>query len=111
VPSGDPVWFQYIDEQDMILDVSGLGLDLVTSGLGGRVTNSIEVVGRALDQTDAAIGAFQTINDYRSRNADWYTYSSLATDIAGLYIPIAPDVVGIGLNIAHAHQLADLNLP
>jgi RHS repeat-associated protein len=107
IPSRDPEWFQYVDEQDMILDVSGLGLDLITRGTGGRVTNALQVLGKSLDWTDATFGAVQTIQDTSGGSADWYTYASFTTDIFGLRYPVILDAVGITFNIFHAHQLAN----
>jgi RHS repeat-associated protein len=98
-------WLDYLDQADLILDGGGLIVDCVTVGSGGRYVNAIEIVGKGLDQADLIFGAISISNDIVDNETDWYSYTSFATDLVGIVVPIAADATGLVLNAVHANQL------
>ena len=78
------------------LDGGGIIADLFTFGLAGRYINGAKLTkttGNAIGAVDLAYGTSQVIqNPSPSTGAGWLT------DVAGLYMPIIPDAIGLLLN-------------
>ena len=84
------------------LDGGGIIADLITFGLAGRFTNGAKIAkttGGTIGAVDLAYGSSQIIRDPSvATGAGWLT------DVAGLYIPIVPDVIGLAMNFGHAAE-------
>jgi len=104
-PSRD--WIMNLDREDLVWDAAGIVIDVFSEGIGGRVANVLQVVGKGVSVTSAMnIGG--TGNSYNTNDGtDWYERVSTTLSVVGIGVPIIPDAANIVFNIAHAIQLAN----
>ena len=103
--------FQHIDLNKVdwagaALDIGGIIADVFTLGIAGRLGNAAKIaraggefVGTGISLVDIAYGGAQVARDGEVTGEDML---SLTTDVAGLWIPIGPDVFGLYLNFSQA---------
>ncbi len=88
------------------LDLAGIAADAFTLGVAGRLDNAAklartrgDLVGKGINLADVASGVAHVV---REGEVTRDNILGLATDVAGFWIPIGPDVLGLLLNFAQA---------
>lgn len=91
-------------------DIAGIGADVISLGMVGRLVNAADTARRAGD-----------VLDVLSVATDWPQFSigiikgdlsttegaNFGLDIAGLFVPILPDVVSLTMNFSQGLYLED----
>jgi len=90
------------------MDALGIGADLVTTGIGGRIVNGIQVgtvtgkIGKALDYTTAGRAAVSASSAALQGNFGWGDVGNLGLAGAGIWIPVVPDAASLITNLGGA---------
>jgi RHS repeat-associated protein len=96
----DPNQFNWLDAG---MDIAGIGMDVFTGGVGGRVANLGQLIvaatSKGLDIVDLIISIYTGAKDKHISNYDLY---SVGLSAWGLKKPILPDVISLSLNLREA---------
>jgi len=111
-PRNKYLWWRFkpenVDWVGVGLDAGGIVFDVLSGGVGGRVTNAAKFAKwtKRISRVDLSYGLITTdFNALAAGRESIWEVAGLATDVAGLAFPIVPDLFGLGFNFVNAGAL------